>query len=1044
MDRKRFRSSFLICLSFWLCLLTSTCIRLNNCQAAEADKEGGYGDPNEHSNHENENLGHAFLTEDSVVLITGAAGFLGSELALALHRTYSPRRIICVDRMIHPGSQEELALFEFQRQRSFNVMQTLGDKGRFYRVDFSPMIPEYFDLGEVPVLDHIFRENLDITHVVHLADPFPHSALQVVPREKEVPKAGMMEALMEQLAKHERERKYSENGDSDYIPPHFVYASSFEVYPHHNSNSNSNSNSNNNNNNNPHSKEEGKYTGSSSTSSYLLEETQTLSTPSSLRGASKVMDEMLAKLYYDTKNIYSVGLRFFTVYGPWGVPGSPLFEMAERAVTGDLDGIDEEYNQKEDRKRNSQYNNHDIWKESIHDFVYIDDAVDAMMAAMQFRTSELQPSPSTEGENNAKGRRNPHPIIFNVASGQGHSLDDILNTMQEFFPPISKKNASLSTERRTERIDVGSVGSTKRAGTLLGFKPQVNLREGIIKMLAWHYDRAFPYGGRGHTKDEGDNIKVHSEKEKKSIFFANQGIVGCLPYDKECLRGTPVFPCASECSHEAQCTKSYYDEVIGWTQALTSECATVLYTVDLDESLQSLPSADPKLQTSSKSFLKGTCNLAFVSQHSRLVQALQNPNRGSSFMGSSSSSGRRDDLFRNGSWVLIPLKVAPLGVDDINDVIDKNEILKLLPKLSPGLFFGGTTKRAIYIDPDIMLDNIPKLLREASAQPYSEEMEGATAMLIGKGTPKDYFADDGDEEEEMMMMMDDPNHRQRGLESTNTLVQNAAYRMVRIAVSDNLFGDGFMELLDSRWIVHTLQSDDGRLFRCDVLGEIVQWEVTTDRSALEFVLGLHDMWSRVIAKASGVGPWWIGDNVKTVPEGHPTGRRRLLEEVEVDVVDRIGNDRARNTNIDADTGADIDADIGADTKSDKIDEVEHETGGDDEESEEDSEEEQNLVENSGEGEENERGEFVLDAVAQKEVAANEEKRGDSSDEQEDIRLVDSKQEGDNENEEESHNMERDLSSYDTWMGILSSSSVKYFVRIVPSSEVGVVSITGRS
>jgi cobalamin biosynthesis protein CobT len=167
----------------------------------------------------------------------------------------------------------------------------------------------------------------------------------------------------------------------------------------------------------------------------------------------------------------------------------------------------------------------------------------------------------------------------------------------------------------------------------------------------------------------------------------------------------------------------------------------------------------------------------------------------------------------------------------------------------------------------------------------------------------------------------------------------------------------------------------------------------------------------------------------------------LLEEVEVDVVDRIGNDRVRNTNID-DTGADT----GADTKFDKIDGVEQETGGDDEESEEDSEEEeqQNLGENSGEGEENERGEFLLDAVAQKEVAANEEKRGDSSDEQEDIRLVDNKQEGDNENEEESHNMERDLSSYDTWMGILSSSSVKYFVRIVPSSEVGVVSITDRS
>jgi len=996
MNRKRFRSSCMIFFSFWLCLLTSSICIIT----AEEDEQGD----------------HAYLTEDSVVLITGAAGFLGSELALALHRTYSPKRIICVDRMIHPESQEELALFEFQRQRSFNVMQTLGDKGRFYRVDFSPMIPEYFDLGEVPVLDHIFRENPDITHVVHLADPFPHSALQVVPREKEIPKAGMIEALFEQLAKHEREKKITDNNDVDYIAPHFVYASSFEVYPHHNNNNNNSSNS----------RKEKKKTQSSSTKfPHLLDETQMLSTPSSLRGASKIMDEMLAKLYYDTKGIYSVGLRFFTVYGPWAPPGSPIFEMAERAVTGDLDSIDENSDDKENPKRNSNYNNHDIWKESIHDFVYIDDAVDAMMAAMQFRTSALQPPSSVGGVKSSKERQNPHPIIFNVASGKGHSLEDILNIMQEFFPPISKKKtASSSTERRTEQIDAGSVGSTKRTGILLGYQPQVSLRDGIIKTLAWHYDRAFPYGGRGHTKDD---------KEKKSIFFANQGVVGCLPYDKECLRGTPIFPCASECSHEAQCTKSHYDEVIGWTQALTSECETVLYTVDLDDTLHSLPSADPKIQTSSKSFLKGTCNLAFVSQHSQLVQSLQNPNRGSSFMGSSSSK-RRDDLFRDGSWVLIPLKVAPLGVEDSNDITNKNEILKLLPKISPGLFFGGNTKRAIYIDSDIILDNIPKLLREASAQPYSEEMEGATAMLIGRGTPKDYFADNGDEEEEMINSMDDPNYRQRGLESTNTLVQNAAYRMVRIAVSDNLFGDGFMELLDSRWMVHTLQSDDGRLFRCDVLGEIVQWEVTTDRSALEFVLGLHDMWSRVIAKASGVGPWWIGDNVKTVPTA---GRRRLLEEeATVDVVNRIENDRVRNTNRD-NASTDTNADEIDETKENvRVGQVNKNEKENDYESEEDSEE-QHLGEISGEGEENERGEFVLDAVTQKEVAVNEEKGGDSSDEQEDNNRVDTKQ--DSEIEEEPL-MERDFSSYDAWMGILSSSSVKYFVRIVPSSDVGVVSI----
>ena len=43
-------------------------------------------------------------------------------------------------------------------------------------------------------------------------------------------------------------------------------------------------------------------------------------------------------------------------------------------------------------------------------------------------------------------------------------------------------------------------------------------------------------------------------------------------------------------------------------------------------------------------------------------------------------------------------------------------------------------------------------------------------------------------------------------------------------------------------------------------------------------------------------------------------------------------------------------------------------------------------------------------------------------------------------EDERQKGERDLSSMDTWMGVLSASSVKYFVRIVPSSEVGVVSL----
>jgi nucleoside-diphosphate-sugar epimerase len=96
-----------------------------------------------------------FRPDDSVILITGAAGFLGSELSMALHRTYAPKLIICVDSMDarrHVGNEkkteEELSKFEFQRQRVFHVMQTLGARGVFYRADFRPSIPEYFDVGQ--------------------------------------------------------------------------------------------------------------------------------------------------------------------------------------------------------------------------------------------------------------------------------------------------------------------------------------------------------------------------------------------------------------------------------------------------------------------------------------------------------------------------------------------------------------------------------------------------------------------------------------------------------------------------------------------------------------------------------------------------------------------------------------------------------------------------------------------------------------------------------------------------------------------------------
>lgn len=761
---------------------------------------------------------------------------------------------------------------------------------------------------------------------VHLADPFPHAALQAVPREKDVPKAGMMESLLEQMRKVKR--------DGGRVP-HFSYASSYEVYPY-----------------------------ATNATIEPLRETMPISTPSSLRGASKLIDEVLAKLYYDEHDMFSVGLRFFSVYGPWSVPGSPLFEMAERAVVGQVPTGDPHWS-------------------SVHDYVYIDDAVDAIMTAMQYRP---------QGEK-------PHPLVLNVASGTGSSLEDIAKIMGKFFP------SQVSDNRRDEAIETVkrtvAIGSTQRAEQLLGYQPQISLQEGIELLLAWHYDRAYPYGGH------------HSERGDKSSYIATKGILSCLPNDTECLKGAPVFPCASECSHEAQCTTSFYDEIIGWTQALTTDCENVMYTVDLNDSLESIPSAHVKVKMTSDYSLEGPCNLAFVSESSKLVQSKRNSNP-------SPPSGDTPKLLKDGIWILVPVSIPSFSTGDEN-------LLSLLPKLSPGLFFGPKVSRAIYVDPDILLDSVSKLLQEASMQPLHDDVEGATAMLIGKGKPKDYFAQDED----------DFQPKKQQFESSKSMVQNAAYRMIRIAVSDKLFGDGFMALLDSRWMVHTLQSDDSRLFRCDVFGEVTQWEVDTDRSALEFVLGLHDMWSRVITEK----PWWIDENVITVPEAHDT-RRRLEEVVVIEEgleADRKVAHSTEDNPSDADEKTEeiIDEDVDEDNEEDDGAAVDAETL-DEGDQNEDDEFENELESEDGEGEEGDehRG-FGVHGEEGVEAAAGDKSRGGSSDQDDDV------QGGEGFGEEIPEDFpleERDFSAYDTWMGVLSASSVKYFVRIVPSSEVGVVSL----
>eukprot|EP00559_Dactyliosolen_fragilissimus_P007305 CAMPEP_0184868532 /NCGR_PEP_ID=MMETSP0580-20130426/30786_1 /TAXON_ID=1118495 /ORGANISM="Dactyliosolen fragilissimus" /LENGTH=228 /DNA_ID=CAMNT_0027369493 /DNA_START=296 /DNA_END=982 /DNA_ORIENTATION=- len=87
--------------------------------------------------------------------------------------------------------------------------------------------------------------------------------------------------------------------------------------------------------------------------------------------------------------------------------------------------------------------------------------------------------------------------------------------------------------------------------------------------------------------------------------------------------------------------------------------------------------------------------------------------------------------------------------------------------------------------------------------------------------------------------------------------QERAYNHIRLGLRGHMVGGGTKPFIDASWMIHSLESEDARLLRCDIYGEIVQWKVSSgEERSLEFVLGLHDLWSRVIVQWNEERAWW--------------------------------------------------------------------------------------------------------------------------------------------------------------------------------------------
>jgi UDP-glucuronate 4-epimerase len=175
--------------------------------------------------------------------------------------------------------------------------------------------------------------------------------------------------------------------------------------------------------------------------------------PNSLYAASKRMDELIGHTYAHLYGIPSTGLRFFTVYGPWGRPDMAPILFATAIAAGQPIRV---------------FNHGEMWR----DFTYIDDIVDGVLRAM-----DRPPSAAP-----------PH-AIYNLGNHKSERLTDFIAEIE--------KAMGRTAERILEPIQPGDVPMTYadiEASTRdLGFVPTTPISVGVPKFVAWfkgHYGTA--------------------------------------------------------------------------------------------------------------------------------------------------------------------------------------------------------------------------------------------------------------------------------------------------------------------------------------------------------------------------------------------------------------------------------------------------------------------------------------------------------------------------------------------------------------------------
>ncbi|SFU72851.1 NAD-dependent epimerase [Xenorhabdus koppenhoeferi] len=206
----------------------------------------------------------------------------------------------------------------------------------------------------------------------------------------------------------------------------------------------------------------------SSSSVYGLNKKQPFSTddsvdhPVSLYAATKKADELMSHSYSHLYQLPTTGLRFFTVYGPWGRPDMALFKFTKAMSEG---------------KSIDVYNHGNM----VRDFTYIDDIVESII-----RLQDIIPASNKDWsvENGQISASSAPYCIYNIGNGQPTKLGDFIEAIEVSLGIEAKKNFM--------EIQDGDVLSTCADSSALynkiGFLPNTPVKEGVKRFIDWYLD----------------------------------------------------------------------------------------------------------------------------------------------------------------------------------------------------------------------------------------------------------------------------------------------------------------------------------------------------------------------------------------------------------------------------------------------------------------------------------------------------------------------------------------------------------------------------